>query len=240
MAGAHIHGVLMWTAYLILFPLGVVLMRTPSRKGNPFKRHWIIQLIATACAWTGALVGMSHTRWSLPHTPHTILGSTIALALAVQGVLGWRHHMDFLKIRKRTWISYTHIWLGRFVVVGGWTNVLIGMSHHQHHLAGVSTTVIAGVLIGVEAVGICVYLWLAQRRAAASKGGLGKEGDEAEAHALTGGTRSGDEYFVLGMSDEEGDDDEEDGELGKTRRGRRSKDVRLTKKSMDVTGVSES
>ncbi|KAK0634308.1 hypothetical protein B0T17DRAFT_513005 [Bombardia bombarda] len=219
------HGFLMGMAFLVLFPLGVVLMR--SAKGNPFKRHWVVQLVATGLAWIGAIVGMVLSRWKMPSTTHQWIGIGIALALTVQAVLGWRHHMVFLRLRRRTWISHAHIWLGRSGLALGWVNVLSGLvlSGHAKFDVGVS----AG-LVALEAVCVSAWVWMAQRSAAKRQAALA----QSEAHALmpTSGT---DDYFALEMSDED-DTDDEDKELGK-KSGPRNGDYHASRKSVDAASV---
>lgn len=213
----HTHGFLMWTSFLFLFPLGTVLIRTtPSKSSTPFVRHWIVQLLATILSLSGALVGLSHTHWSLPKSLHTILGSIIALSLVAQALLGWRHHVAFLRTRTRTWMARVHVWLGRGVLVAGWTNVLVGISHHGHHLLGIRATGLVGGLIAVEAVGVGLFVWVVGRRRKAEGRKKGEEGEEGVALTAGVGRRAtGEEYFALGMSDDEGGEDD-DGKFRKS------------------------
>ncbi|KAK3371021.1 hypothetical protein B0T24DRAFT_304618 [Lasiosphaeria ovina] len=231
---ASAHGFLMGTAFMVLFPLGAVLMRTAS--GNPFKRHWVVQLVATGLAWTGAAVGLVMTRFRLPTTLHQWLGIAIVSALAVQAVLGWRHHVVFLRLRRRTWISHAHIWLGRSGIVAGWVNILLGMMLSGY--GGLRVGFVAAV-VAVEAAGVGVWLWTAQRRAAAY-GGVG----QAEAHALMPRGGPADDYFTLEMSDDENDDDEDDGVNGgdkeereRLRRKSGADDVYISQRTVDNSAV---
>ena len=201
------HGSLMGAAFLALFPAGVVLMRTAG--GNPFRRHWTVQLAATALAWLGAVVAAVMTGGQAPRTAHQWIGVVVVLALAVQAVLGWRHHMVFLRIRKRTWISHAHIWLGRTAVVAGWVNVLTGLSLSGH---GGFVTAMTASAVAIEAAGVGLWVWLAQRRRAAAatarqpaKGTSVNAEAEAEAHALIPTAQTGDDYFSIETSDDEDD-----------------------------------
>ncbi|KAK4454863.1 hypothetical protein QBC34DRAFT_390971 [Podospora aff. communis PSN243] len=212
------HGFLMGAAFLLLFPLGVVLMRTPS--GNPFKRHWVVQAAATGLTWLGAVVAAVMTGGRMPRTFHQWIGAAIALTLEFQFVLGWRHHMVFLRVRHRTWVSHAHIWIGRAVLGAGWVNVLIGLALSGY--GGFSVAAV-GALVVVEAVGVGLWVWIAQQRA------KGKTAGQTEAHALmpTGGEGTED-YFAIEMRDDEFDTDGED-DKGRRSELKRSLELREIK-----------
>jgi len=210
------HGFLMSVAFVVLFPLGVVLMRTPS--GNPFKRHWMVQALATAMTWLGAVLGAAMTGGQMPHTLHQGAGVAISLALGVQIVLGWRHHMVFLQVRHRTWVSHAHIWIGRVVLGAGWINVLTGLVISGY---GGFNVAVFGALVVIEAGGVGLWVWVAQQRA------KGKPAPgQTEAHALmaTGGEGTED-YFAIEMSDDEFDTDTEGDKEG---RGTAKRSVELS------------
>ncbi|KAK0638982.1 hypothetical protein B0T16DRAFT_394790 [Cercophora newfieldiana] len=199
------HGFLMGVSFLVLFPLGVILMRTPS--GNPFKRHWVVQAVATGMTWLGAVLGAVVMGGRMPHTFHQWIGAVVSLTLGAQILMGWRHHMVFLRVRHRTWISHAHIWVGRAVLGAGWVNVLSGLIISGYGGFGIA---MIGALVVVEAVGVGLWVWVAQQRA------KGKTSKQTEAHALmpTGGEGTED-YFAIEMSDEEFDTDTEDNKEGR-------------------------
>ncbi|KAM7205904.1 hypothetical protein V8F33_000734 [Rhypophila sp. PSN 637] len=248
----------MWTAYLVLFPLGTLLIRTspapaklPTRQPptaskirstspfskfpslaswtaiKPFTRHWVPQAIATVLSLTGAMIGWSHTHFSRPKSLHTILGSLISFCLVVQVLLGWRHHVAFLKVRQRTWMARVHIWLGRAILAMGWTNILLGMSHHHHEILGISSIFLAAGVILVWAVGLTFWIWAWGRgerlRREKVLDGEGEEGIGLTANGNGDANRRvGDEYFALGgISDDEGGESDDDTKgLRKERRSR--------------------
>ncbi|KAK4196323.1 hypothetical protein QBC40DRAFT_287478 [Triangularia verruculosa] len=216
---AKIHGVVMGVGFLGLFPLGVVMIRLNSGKGRPFKRHWRVQAVATTVAVVGALIGGKLSKWHMPKTLHQWLGIAIIMGLIVQSVLGLKHHVDFVKIKRRTWISYGHIWLGRFVVAGGLANVVLGMLLSGK---GASSIWVAAVIGLVEAAGLGYWLWRAEKQ---RKQALGGGDDGTEALALMPRTSDGGEnYFALDESEEE-DLDSEDGKM--------SDEEALRKKSLE-------
>jgi len=194
------HGLLMGVAFLVAFPLGVVLMRAAG--GNPFKRHWMVQMGATVLMWLGAAVGAVMTGGRPPKSVHQWVGVVIALGLGVQAMLGWRHHMVFLRIRRRTGVSHGHIWIGRAALLAGWFNVLSGLRLSGH--GGLTVGLVAGLVV-VEVVGVSVWVFRARRRNSAALKGP----SQGEAHALMPTTGT-DDYFSLEMSD---DEFETDGEM---------------------------
>ncbi|KAK0613657.1 hypothetical protein B0T14DRAFT_526669 [Immersiella caudata] len=213
------HGFLMGVAFIVLFPLGVVLMRTPS--GNPFKRHWMVQAAATGLTWLGAVAGAVMTGGRAPRTFHQWIGAMIALTLGAQVVLGWRHHMVFLRVRHRTWVSHAHIWIGRAVLGAGWVNVLTGLVMSGYGSFGIA---VIGGLVVVEAVGVGLWVWVAQQRA------KGKTAPgQTEAHALMAtGSEGTEDYFAIDMSDDEFDTDVED-DKGRRSGPKRSVELRERK-----------
>ncbi|KAK5653449.1 hypothetical protein OQA88_8935 [Cercophora sp. LCS_1] len=211
------HGFFMALAFLVLFPLGVVFMRTAG--GNPFKRHWKMQMAATVTAWLGAVIAAIMTGGRKPKTFHQWAGIAVVLALGLQAVLGWRHHVVFLKVRGRTWISHVHIWLGRLVVLVGWLNVLSGM--YLSNQGWLSVSLVAGLVL-VEAVAVSLVVSRARRAARAGPG-------QVEAHALMPRNDGAEDYFALEMSDDEFDTDGEDDVKDKKEAGKDESKERLTK-----------
>lgn len=152
----RLHGFFMILAFAVLFPSGVVAMRSGSPKS--FKYHWILQVVASASVLGGAAAG-----WTLSRhisTTHQILGLTITGALFLQAFLGWKHHVDFVRIRRRTWISHAHIWTGRSMMAAGLANIVLGLvlrGYSRAWTAGV------GVFLGIEALLLVWWVWRRQR-----------------------------------------------------------------------------
>ncbi|UKZ82117.1 hypothetical protein TrVFT333_009901 [Trichoderma virens FT-333] len=197
---AHLHGFFMMTAFLLLFPVGAVAIRSGSEKS--FKYHWIIQATAIVSALSGAFVAVVMSD-KVFGSPHQIAGFVIISLLLVQAVLGWRHHVDFIRIFRRTWISYAHISLGFVVLASGWANIITGLVLYGFSKFGI---VMVALFILLEAAGVGAWSYLARRRSL-TKGTLHKETPESSAA-----------YFALEdipESDEEDDAAEERGLMQK-------------------------
>ncbi|KAE8356401.1 hypothetical protein BDV28DRAFT_127250 [Aspergillus coremiiformis] len=184
---AQIHGFLMGIAFLCLFPLGVLAMRSQSSKS--FKYHWIIQLVASLCTGLGAILGILMS-WGSFNSPHQVAGLLVSLTLGCQAFLGWRHHVIFLRVRHRTWISHAHIWTGRLIMVVGWVNFITGML-----LVGISQgwTLLVAAIIVVEIVGLTFWVWACNRR------NLRK----AEESDMPWRSEGEGEYFAVGEDEED-------------------------------------
>jgi hypothetical protein len=191
----HIHSVSMVLAFLILFPAGVMAMRSGSPKS--FKYHWVIQMAASMFTTLGVMAGLMLGKPI--DSLHQGVGIAIASAIGIQGILGWRHHMDFLRIHRRTWISHAHIWLGRTMMVAGWSNLVTGMM-----LRGWGTVwiFIMGVTVLTEMVGLSFWVWWRLRRnAKKARGVTFKDRPSWKTE------EESNKYFALGEADDEEDGD---------------------------------
>lgn len=148
----HIHGALMSAAFLLFIPAGVVAMRSGSP--NSFKYHWIIQVTAASTIVAGMGVGLTLQRKI--NTTHQILGLAIVGLLFVQSYLGFKHHIDFVKIHQRTWISHSHIWTGRAVMAAASSNLLLGMTMSGYPRI---TMFLAASFVIFEFFGLTFYVW---------------------------------------------------------------------------------
>lgn len=157
---AYLHGFFMSTAFLLLFPLGVVAMRSGS--ASSFKWHWAVQAIGSLFVLAGAVSGIVASGAAhVFDSTHKWVGMLITLLLAAQGLAGWKHHVDFLRIKRRTWISRLHISLGRLGMVAGWANVLSGMV-----LSGAArmSLIVVTLVVLFDAFGVTIWVWLAVHR----------------------------------------------------------------------------
>ncbi|KAK0707794.1 hypothetical protein B0H67DRAFT_588617 [Lasiosphaeris hirsuta] len=140
---AALHGFLMALAFLLLLPCGVLAMLSGHPKA--FHLHWVVQVAAMACISVGFVMGL-FLRGGL-NTTHQLLGLGTVFAIGVQAALGFSHHVQFLRIRRRTWMARTHIHLGRVVLFAGYCSVLTGLLLHG---SPVFQFVVIGIIVLVE------------------------------------------------------------------------------------------
>lgn len=153
-----LHGLALGLTFLVLYPAGIIAIRT--RRGNAFKYHWILQLLATVTLTVGVMIGVYlHRR--IDYT-HQRVGVAVLILAWVQTFLGWKHHLYFIKTQRKNWTSTAHVLLGRLLPVAGATNVILGMS-----IRGRSQTFIEllFVFIVLETVSIGYYVASAQKPA---------------------------------------------------------------------------
>ena len=187
-----VHGLLMGLAFLMFFPIGVMALRSGSTRA--FQLHWILQLAGTLCAVFGALIAL------LLHPQiihfHQVIGLFIVITLSLQGLLGWKHHLDFVRTGRRSTISNIHMWLGRSMMILGPFNIISGLVLRNTSRASV---VILSLAMCLETVGVSRYVQRARTRVTSS-----------EEHAMPDIERilGKDIYrpaFVIGDGDEEDD-----------------------------------
>jgi Cytochrome domain of cellobiose dehydrogenase len=214
----HLHGALASLAFLALYPLGALLLRTSDPRA--FNFHWTTQALASVLLCLGAGLG-----WVLSRRielVHQVVGLVIVGLMGMQVLLGWRHHIKYLRTKAGTWMGKSHVWIGRALLAMGWVNVLLGLKARGY---GWLTLLAAGLVVLAEAALLVRVLgfrkkglapWFRkndqQKSRRAAKGRAGAGGNAAAAGL-------GEEYFELvGEDDEEGLEDEdvdydEDGRL---------------------------
>ncbi|KAI1379249.1 iron reductase domain protein [Hypoxylon crocopeplum] len=183
----YLHGIAMGAAFLLLFPIGVIAMRSGGAKA--FKYHWILQIVASCFTGVGFVLGLL-----LGHkvdTIHQVLGISLVTCVSIQNILGWRHHIVFLRIRRRTWPSHSHMWLGRLVMVVGWINFLTGLVLQEHFSLLI---ILMGCFVSLEAVGLAAWLWWIKIKA--NRAGKSHTDERKNDDA---------EYFALGEEDDDQD-----------------------------------
>ena len=200
----HLHGFLMVGAFMVLYPLGVYLIRSP--RPTAFNLHWTVQALGSVCVVLSAIVAYVNSH-SIS-IKHQYLGLAIVGLVIAQGVLGWRHHMQYLQTKSKSWMSRAHTWLGRCIFPLGFINIITGLTLRGY---GSFTMLLVVLVVVAELAFLAYYLFVAAKRNARVDQGAGGRGGK---EVMTGD--DAEEYFQL-----EGDDDEfsdSDGEEGKTDR----------------------
>jgi hypothetical protein len=120
-----LHAICLGGSFVVLFPLGVGLLRF----FNSFRLHWMLQAIATVICIIGlaAAVALSilDVEYSSFTAAHQIIGFLVIVVLMLQLVLGYAHHATYKRVGGRTWATYMHLWTGRTVVVIGMINTAL-------------------------------------------------------------------------------------------------------------------
>ncbi|KAK6005245.1 hypothetical protein QM012_008024 [Aureobasidium pullulans] len=122
----RVHGIFMAIAFVILFPLGVLVLRL----GHSVIGHGIVQ----ATAYCFVIVGLGTGIYLSPrfgygayNTPHQIIGLVVFSLLAVQALGGLIHHLLFRRGHK-TIIGKVHMVLGICLLILGIVNVPLGLN----------------------------------------------------------------------------------------------------------------
>lgn len=199
----HLHGLLGCLASLVLYPLGALLLRTSDSRA--FNFHWTTQSFASVLLVLGAMLG-----WTLSRRielVHQVLGLIVTACVALQVLLGWRHHVAFLRRRMGTWMGKAHVWIGREILVAGWVNVLLGLKAR-----GYGALTLAVVVLVVLAEGAVMLRILGYRKTIPRLlffPGSGPGGPKEGMNAAVGGGEAGldEEYFELVENDEDYDED---------------------------------
>lgn len=221
----HLHGLLLSMTFLLGYPLGVYMLRSPSQinAGTSFNHHWTIQALATVTFSIGAFIGYMQSR-SISVT-HQYIGIAIAFLIASQMVLGWRHHISFIQFKRKTWLSRIHVGLGRVILPLGFINILSGMRLRQY---GWFTMLLVLVVVIVEVIFGAVYL----RASAVRRTKMGGAAVAEEMKAQGPGVGDDEEEFFQLAGD--GDDDgfssaSEDEGASKRREDKRAENERLSR-----------
>jgi hypothetical protein len=187
----HLHGVLLASSFLLLYPLGAYFVRAA---GKGVMYHGVMQGCASFLVLVGVTVGFVMSGrvgfW------HQYIGLAIAGTVIAQAVFGWRAHVGFLKSGEKQWVGNLHRWVGVGIVGSGACNVVLGLRWR-----GYSIFVLLAVIIvmAVEVAGVGYVWW--RVRSSGGDGGRPRLGDES----------SLEEYAML---DQEEDFDEDAEELG--------------------------
>lgn len=127
-----IHGVVMCVAYILLYPLGALLLRLVKRV--PVRVHWICQSVASVLVVVGFGLGIAasqeYNRSRDYDDPHQIIGIVLLVALVVQLALGAVHHVIFKwkSKSKKTVLSRFHLVIGPLIILLAMVNGGLGLN----------------------------------------------------------------------------------------------------------------
>ena len=147
-----IHAICLGGAFVLLFPLGVVVLRWFGF----VKLHWMLQIFAAFVCVIGLVVAivlsLMDPEYKGLDEGHQIIGIVVVAALFLQGALGYVHHRNYKKLGRRTWVSHAHLWTGRVLIVIGMLNAVLGFLLTANTAAAAAVGVVSVViLIGLAA-----------------------------------------------------------------------------------------
>ncbi|KAI4722485.1 CBD9-like protein [Aureobasidium sp. EXF-10727] len=122
----RVHGIFMAIAFVILFPLGVLVLRL----GHSVIGHGIVQATAYCFVIVGLGTGIylsQQQNFSGYNTAHQIIGLVLFSLLAIQALGGLIHHLLFRRGHK-TIIGKVHMFLGIGLIILGIVNVPLGLN----------------------------------------------------------------------------------------------------------------
>jgi len=185
-----IHGSLATLVFVILFPIGGILIRVANFRGGIWI-HVGVQIVAWIAAIGVVASGIRlATTLKLFVRAHPIIGMVLAVLLIGQPVYGIIHHRMFKKMGQRTGWSYAHLTIGRAVIFGGMINgglgIMLAGDADQKTVIGYS--VIAGVL-GI--LYIAAIIWGERRRKRTKMGATGFPPSEDQARLINRGDGQG-------------------------------------------------
>ncbi|KAI0402772.1 hypothetical protein F4802DRAFT_574366 [Xylaria palmicola] len=175
------HGVLAGISFAFLFPLGAILLRVIPGKGA-VASHVFAQMLAYLLYISAAALGLylvsnlrSPSGGSLldnaSTNAHPLIGIVLLVVVVFQPTLGVLHHRRFEKFKRRTWVSYVHIGVGRLAIPLGIINGGLGLQ-----LAG--TTGAAVIAYGIVSA-IMFILWVIATLTRRTQDATGQEKEES-------------------------------------------------------------
>ncbi|PFH61151.1 hypothetical protein XA68_18101 [Ophiocordyceps unilateralis] len=165
------HGVLMSVLFIFGFPVGSMLM--------PLFGNWLLhavwQVITFLGMWAGFGIGYHIAQRSgiLFAGPHTTLGTCVCALMCLQPILGYLHHMYFLKYQTRGPVSYAHIWYGRCLMILGLVNGGLGIKLTGSNRTFVIVYSVLAIFFFLLYMGVSVFTSVKKMRAPGHKLSVG-------------------------------------------------------------------
>jgi len=202
--GSAIHAVVMCLAFVLVFPLGALLLRFVS-----VRVHYMVQLAATILVivglGTGIYISMEYNRVSPSSkwyrsiadfvlfktqnymTAHQIIGLIVFAGVAIQLLLGTVHHVIYKRTRRSTKLGNIHLYLGPAVLVLGIINAPLGTVVGQRSQYNIPYAVVVAVL-AVLFFGARFYLWRSTKQNKTIQESEGSDGESQVPLHLLGST----------------------------------------------------
>ncbi|KAL5113498.1 hypothetical protein ACEQ8H_008634 [Pleosporales sp. CAS-2024a] len=121
------HSAIMIVAFLVIFPLGAVLLRYLESVRAHYMTQSLGLVFAVAGTGLGIYLGTMYNKSKNMSSGHQVFGLILCGLLLVQWLGGLLHHLRFRKYKRPTMMGKAHLFLGPTVVLGGIINAFIGL-----------------------------------------------------------------------------------------------------------------
>jgi hypothetical protein len=158
------HGLMMYAAFAVLFPLGVFgvrFARYQPRFRHWFQYHWIVQsggVFLTTGAVSIALRQFEHTR----NTTHGYTGFVLIFLVLLQPILALFRPEEGGDLRK--YWEFFHWVIGTGGVILGWVNIFKGLDLYFVDWPGAGSQLIMTILFTIQVTIIGFFYLLFDRR----------------------------------------------------------------------------
>ena len=154
-----IHAALAVLGFLILMPVGVIILRLM----DSVRWHWVTQVIASIIAIVGGVIGFpvanAYYDAKSQASPHKGIGVVVLIATAVQVLLGGWNHWMYKRKGQGTLFGVIHRYFGWVVMVAGIANAAIGLDLVVSTTGVVAYIVIAYVFLLAVFAGVMFLKW---------------------------------------------------------------------------------
>ncbi|KAI9652299.1 MAG: hypothetical protein M1831_007085 [Alyxoria varia] len=157
----HAHAILLGGAFLVMFPLGIILLRLRGTRW-----HWPCQTLATVLCIIGLAIAVTMSKGSgNPDSsnmtqPHQVLGIIAVVLVTLQFSVGWAAHLLYKIKGIQSWVTKTHVAIGSITLLVGMINGVSGFS-----LAGNGTGAVAyGIVAASLYVLIAIFSYWSRER----------------------------------------------------------------------------
>lgn len=142
-----IHAVALSVAFIIIMPLGAVVLRIIPAS---VRWHWVNQSLATILVAIGGVIGLwlstMYNKSKNYNSAHQILGLICVIAVFLQWGLGFCHHRQYKRNQMPTRYGSVHVYLGRLILV---LAIVVGIIGLTWSAVVTSIVIIYAVISGV-------------------------------------------------------------------------------------------
>jgi Cytochrome domain of cellobiose dehydrogenase len=187
------HGIIMAVVFLLLFPIGALMIYLPFGR-KVLLAHAPIQVLAAALLIVGMILGVIlGVRIDEYDGYHQIIGYIVVSCLLLfQPVLGFIQHLRHRKFGERTIFGHIHRWLGRILILLGVINGGLGL-YTTGEIGSESVPTWSVIAYSVIAAVVCIiYIVIASSSGILRerKGRSREEGKERNGYANSNGHRN--------------------------------------------------